>query len=167
MRPFFLLLAGVLSLAGCQPAAPPPEETTENAPMSDEDMLRARTDEFEQAVSGADAKAIGALFVEDGDLVDPAGVMHHGRTAIEARYQSLFDGRYKGAQANLEIASVRFVRPDLAVIDGTYALTGLKSAEGQDLPALTGMFTNVSVKQNGQWMLHCSRPMLPMKAPGT
>ena len=93
--------------------------------------------------------------------------MHHGRAAIEARYQTLFDGRYKGAQANLEIGTVRFVRPDIAVIDGTYALTGMKSAEGQDLPALTGMFTNVSVKQNGEWMLHCSRPMLPMKAPGT
>jgi hypothetical protein len=29
------------------------------------------------------------------------------------------------------------------------------------------MYTNVSVKENGQWMLHCSRPMLPVKAPGT
>jgi uncharacterized protein (TIGR02246 family) len=160
-------LAGVLALAGCQPAAPLPEETTETAPMSDEDMIRARTDEFEQAVSSADAKAIGALFVEDGDLVDQAGAMHHGRMAVEERFQKLFEGAYKGAQANLEIASVRFVRPEIAVIDGTYALTGMKSAEGQDLPAVKGMFTNVSVKQNGQWMLHCSRPMLPMKAAGT
>jgi len=159
--------AGALALAGCQPAAPPPEETTETAPMTDEDMIRARTDEFEQAVSSADSKAIGALFIEDGDLVDQAGMMHHGRMAIVERYQKLFEGPYKGTQANLEISSVRFVRPEIAVIDGTYELTGMKSAEGQDLPAVKGMFTNVSVKQNGQWMLHCSRPMLPMKAPGT
>lgn len=160
-------LAGVLALAGCQPAEPPPAETTETAPMSDEDMIRARTDEFEQAVSQSDAKAIGALFVEDSDLVDQAGTMHHGRMAIVERYQKLFEGPYKGAQGSLDVTSVRFVRPDIAVIDGTYELTGLKSAEGQDLPAVKGMFTNVSVKQNGQWMLHCSRPMLPMKAPGT
>jgi uncharacterized protein (TIGR02246 family) len=160
-------LAGVLALAACQPTEAPPAETTETASMSDEDMIRARTDEFEQAVLNADAKAIGALFVEDADLVDQAGNMHHGRLAIEERYQKLFEGPYKGAQGNLEIASVRFVRPDIAVIDGTYELTGLKSAEGQDLPAVKGMFTNVSVKQNGQWMLHCSRPMLPMKAAGT
>jgi uncharacterized protein (TIGR02246 family) len=160
-------LAGVLALAGCQPAAPPPEETTETAPMSDEDTIRARTEEFEQAVARADARAIGALFVEDADLVDQAGVMHHGRAAIEERYQKLFEGAYKGAQANLEIASIRFVRPEVAVVDGTYELTGMKSAEGQDLPPAKGMFTNVSVKQNGQWRLHCSRPMLPMKAQGT
>ena len=160
-------LAGVLALAACQPTEAPPAESTETAPMSDEDMLRARTDEFEQAFSNADAKAIGALFVEDADLVDLAGVMHHGRMAIEERYQKLFDGPYKGAAGSLEITSVRFVRPEIAVIDGTYELTGLKSTEGQDLPAVKGMFTNVSVKQNGQWMLHCSRPMLPMKAPGT
>jgi len=160
-------LAGVLAFSGCQPAAPPPEETTETAPMSDEDMIRARTDEFEQAVSSADAKAIGALFVEDADLVDQAGNMHHGRMAVEERYQKLFEGPYKGAQANLEIASVRFVRPDIAVIDGTYELNGMTSADGLPLGLVTGMFTNVSVKQNDQWMLHCSRPMLPMKAPGT
>ncbi|MGH9389259.1 MAG: SgcJ/EcaC family oxidoreductase, partial [Vicinamibacteria bacterium] len=108
----FAFFAGALALAGCQPAAPPPDETTETAPMTDEDMLRARTDEFEQAVSSADPKAIGALFIEDGDLVDQAGMMHHGRMAIEERYQKLFDGPYKGTQANLEISSVRFVRPE-------------------------------------------------------
>lgn len=165
MRPI-AFLTGVLALAGCQPAAPP-EETTETAPMSDEDMIRTFTDQFEQAINRADVKAIGAMFVEDGDVVDQAGVMHHGRTAIEERWQNLFDGAYKGAQANLEVTSVRFVRPEIAIIDGTYALTGMKSAEGQDLPAMNGTFTNVSVKQDGQWMLHCSRPMLPMKAQGT
>ncbi len=161
-----VFLAGVLAFAGCRPTEPPPAETTD-APMSDEDMIRARTDEFEQAVLNADVKAIGALFVDDADLVDQAGNMHHGRMAIEERYQKLFEGPYKGAQGSLEIASIRFVRPDIAVIDGTYELTGLKSAEGQDLPAVKGRFTNVSVKQNDQWMLHCSRPMLPVKAPGT
>jgi len=161
------LLAGVLLLSGCQPAAPPPEETTETAPMSDEDMIRAFTDEFEQAVSSGDAKAIGALFVEDSDLVDQAGTMHHGRAAIEERYQRLFEGPYKGAQATLEISSIRFVRPDIAIVDGTYELNGMKSADGLPLGLVKGMYTNVSVKENGEWMLHCSRPMLPMKAPGT
>jgi uncharacterized protein (TIGR02246 family) len=161
------IFAGVLAVAGCQPAAPPPEETTETAPVSDEDMIRTLTDQFEQAIGRGDVKGIGATFVEDGDVVDQAGVMHHGRAAVEARWQNLFDGAYKGAQANLEVTSVRFVRPEIAVIDGTYELSGLKSGEGQDLPAVKGMFTNVSVKQNGQWMIHCSRPMLPMKAPGT
>ncbi len=156
-----LFLAAILAGSGCHPP-PPEEEAAETPPMSDEDMVRARTDEFEQAVSNADVKAIGALFVEDSDLVDQAGVMHHGRAAIEERYQKLFDGAYKGAQANLEITSIRFVRPEIAIIDGTYELNGMKSPEGLPLGIVRGMFTNVSVKQNGQWMLHCSRPMLPL-----
>jgi uncharacterized protein (TIGR02246 family) len=162
MRPSFCL-AGALALSACHPPPPPPaEETAETAPMSDEDSIRARTDEFEQAVSAGDAAAIGALFVEDSDLVDQAGVMHHGRAAIEERYQKLFDGAYKGAQANLEITAVRFVRPEIDVIDGTYELNGMKSPEGLPLGIVRGMFTNVFVKQDGQWMLHCSRPMLPL-----
>jgi uncharacterized protein (TIGR02246 family) len=160
----FLIWAGLLVLSGCQPSAPPPEENAAEAapPMSDEDAIRARTDEFERAVSNADTKAIGALFVEDSDLVDQAGVMHHGRAAIEERYQKLFDGAYKGAQANLEVTSVRFVHPEIAIVDGTYELNGMKSPEGLPLGIVRGMFTNVFMKQGGQWMLHCSRPMLPL-----
>ncbi len=158
-----LLLAAIAVVSGCHPPPPPPEEeAAETAPMSDEDMIRARTDEFEQAVSHGDAKAIGALFVEDSDLVDQAGVMHHGRTAIEERYQKLFDGAYKDAQANLQVTSVRLVRPEVAIIDGTYELNGMKSPDGLPLGIITGMFTNIFVKQDGQWMLHCSRPMLPL-----
>ncbi len=163
-----LLLLSALAVPGCQPAAPPPEEkTAETPPMSDEDLIRSFTEEFEQAVSKADAKAIGELFVEESDLVDQAGAMHHGRAAIEERYQKLFEGPYKGAQANLEIISIRLVRPEIAIVDGTYELNGMKSADGLPLGIVKGMFTNVLVKQNGEWMLHCSRPMLPVKAPGT
>ena len=160
----FLILAGVLVLSSCQPTAPPPDEKDEEAPspVSDEDAIRARTDEFEQAVGRGDAKAIGGLFVEDSDLVDQAGVMHHGRAAIEERYQKLFDGAYEGAQANLEVTAVRFVRPEIAIVDGTYELNGMKSPEGLPLGIIRGMFTNVFVKQDGQWMIHCSRPMLPV-----
>jgi uncharacterized protein (TIGR02246 family) len=165
---FILLLLFALAVSACQPPAPPPEEkAAETPPMSDEDVIRARTDEFEQAVSAGDAKAIGAHFVENSDLVDQAGGMHHGRAAIEERYQKLFEGPYKGAQANLEITSIRFVRPDIAIVDGTYELNGMKSADGLPLGIIRGMYTNVFVKENGQWMIHCSRPMLPVKAPGT
>jgi uncharacterized protein (TIGR02246 family) len=164
MRPLWIL-TGILALSSCQPAPPPPAEEApapETAPMSDEDAIRARTEKFEQAVSAGDAKTIGTIFVEDSDLVDQAGGMHHGRAAIEDRYQKLFDGAYKGAQANLEIASIRFVRPDVAVIDGTYELSGIKSPDGVALDPIRGMFTNIFVKANGEWRIHCSRPMLPL-----
>ncbi len=54
------------------------------------------------------------------------------------------------------------MRPDIAIIDGTYELNGMKSPDGLPLGSITGMFTNIFVKQDGQWMLHCSRPMLPL-----
>jgi uncharacterized protein (TIGR02246 family) len=161
----FTVFAGLLALSSCQSPHPAPAEEApapETAPMSDEDQIRTRTDEFEQAVSAGDAKTIGTMFVEDSDLVDQAGGMHHGRAAIEDRYQKLFDGAYKGAQANLEITSIRFVRPDVAVIDGTYDLSAIKSPDGVALDAIRGMFTNIFVKANGEWRIHCSRPMVPL-----
>ena len=160
-------LGGVLAFAGCQPAAPPPEETTETAPMSDEDMIRARLEEYEQAYNNGDVKTLGAIFTDEGDLIDPLGNMTHGRAALEERWQKMFAGALKGTTNSIEATSIRLVRPDIAIVDGTSQSFGVKSADGMDVRNVPGMYMSVWVKQNDRWMLHCLRPMLPMKAPGT
>jgi uncharacterized protein (TIGR02246 family) len=159
-------LAGVLALSGCQPAAAPPEETAATEPMSDEDTLRARTEEYEVAYGKGDGQAIGSLFTEDGDYVAVDGGMTHGRAAIGELWQNRFSSDRKGSRASIDVTGIRFLRPDVAIVDGTFAVE-MKSAEGADLPAMNGMYTNVWVKQNGQWMIHCLRPMIPLKAQGT
>ena len=157
-----LLLVSALAVSSCQPA-PPPEEKTADAPaMSDEDAIRARTDEYAQAFSRGDAKAIGAIFTEDGDFVGPDGEMHHGRSAIEQRFQSVFEGAYKGAQVSIDVASVRHLRPEIALVDGDYEISGLKSPDGLPLGPVKGMYTNVWAKKDGRWMIHCLRSMVPV-----
>jgi uncharacterized protein (TIGR02246 family) len=130
--------------------------------MSDEDMIRARTDEYAQAFTRGDAKAVAAIFTEDGDFVGPDGVMHHGRAALEQRYQTVFAGEFKGAQASIQVANTRLVRPDIAIVDGTYELNGMKSPEGLPLGLVNGMYTNVWMKKDGQWAIHCLRSMVPV-----
>jgi uncharacterized protein (TIGR02246 family) len=156
-------LLSVLALSGCRPAAPP-EEGAETAPLSDEDMIRARTDEFAQAFTNGDWKAIGALFVEDGDFVGPDGGMHHGRMAVEERYKTAFEGPYRGAKGTIKVDSARFLRPEIALVDGTYELQGVSSAAVQEPTTVSGLYTNIWVKENGEWRIHCLRSMVPRKA---
>ena len=160
------VLGFALVLSGCQPQEAPPAET-ETAAMSDEEMLQARVDEFAAAWAGGNAEAIGALFAQEGDTVDPVGTSFHGRAAIVGRYKELLGTMYQGSTISITTTSTRFPRPDVAILDGAYEIRGMKSAEGAETPPVKGLFTNISVKQDGAWFLHCSRPMIPVKAPGT
>jgi uncharacterized protein (TIGR02246 family) len=155
-------LAVVLALSGCeQPAPPPGEPAAEPAPMSDEDSIRARLDEYETAYNNGDVAALGAMFIEDGDLIDPAGSMTHGRAALEERWRSMFAGAVKGT-TNIEATSIRLLRPEIAIVDGTSQSFGMKAADGTEIRNVPGIYSSVWVKRDGQWLLHCLRPMIPV-----
>jgi uncharacterized protein (TIGR02246 family) len=164
---FVVIMVGGL-LAGCQPAteeAPEPEAPAETA-MSDEDMLSAQTDAFAAAWAEGDAAGLAALFIEEGDTVGPDGVRFHGREAVQGRYQELLGGMYQGTTVSISQTSTSFPSPDVAVVNGTYEIMGMKTGDGEDME-IKGLYMNVAVKQGGEWKIHCARPMLPLPMPGT
>jgi uncharacterized protein (TIGR02246 family) len=129
--------------------------------MSDEDVLRARLEDYERAFNAGDVETLGALFVEDGDLVDPVGTMTHGRTALEERWQKMFAAAAQRPTTDIQAESIRFVRPEIAIVDGT-SMVFQSAAEGIGLSGIPGRYTSVWVKQSDQWLLHCLRPMVPV-----
>jgi uncharacterized protein (TIGR02246 family) len=171
----FLLMVGLVGsaflLVGCQPA----EQQEADAPaaepavpaMSDEDTIRKVGDDFITAWNASDADAIAGFFAEDGDYLSPDGGYYKGREAIAGSYRTSLEGMYKGTTIVITTTSLRFLETDVAISDGTYEITGLKDAEGQDLPNIKGMFTNVMTKMGDEWFITCSRPMVPIEMPGT
>ena len=169
MRHLWLLMAVVLVfvLFGCQPPAEeaaPPEMEAEEASMSDDDLLSAQADAFAAAWSSADAAGLAALFATDGDILDPAGVRFHGRDEIQAPYEDLFSGIYQGTTLTVTQSSARFPFEDSAIVQGSYEILGMKSPDGEDM-TVKGKYTNLAVKENGEWTLHCVRPMIPIQIP--
>jgi uncharacterized protein (TIGR02246 family) len=156
--------AGFLAILSCQAPHPPPAEDAlvpETAPMSDEDQIRARIEEYELAYNNGEVEALGAMFVEDGDMIDPTGAMTHGRAALEERWQKMFAGPVKGT-TNIDATSIRLIRPEIAIVDGTSQSFGMKAPDGTEIRNVPGMYSSVWVKRNGQWLLHCLRPMIPV-----
>jgi uncharacterized protein (TIGR02246 family) len=133
--------------------------------MSDEDSIRRVAEDF--AAAWGDAKAIGELFAADGDALSLDGQMYSGRDQVEQRYADLFEGIYKDTTVTLTTTSVRLFQPDVAVVDGSFEIQGMKDADGNDLPTMTGMYVNVAVKEGDRWLIQSSRPMIPVKVPGT
>ena len=106
---------------------------------------------FVEAFHKGDAKAVAAFWTPDGDYVDEHGRVLKGRKAIEDTYTELFSAN-KGLRVRIDIASVRFPAPDLAIEDGTSAVL----APDGSAPS-RARYTNVLVKKDGQWLLSSVR----------
>lgn len=63
------------------------------------------------------------------------------------------------------MGSVRFLKPDVAVVDGAWETTGAHTSSGKELPTLKGFYTLVLVKKKGRWLVASSRTMVPVSPP--
>src|SRR5260370_19591355 len=117
---------------------------------------KAFTDAFQQG----DSKAVAAFWAEDGDYVDLNGRQLQGRTVIETAFKDFFKEN-KGLKLRINVNSIRFVTPDLAIEDG---ISSVIAPDGT--PPSQARYTNVHVKKGGQWVLQ-SVHEAPYTPPGS
>ncbi len=139
------------------PAAPRAEHGTE-----DESAIRKVAAAIAAAWERHDAKALAAFWSEEGDLIDPAGRVARGREEIEKLFADEHSTVFKTSHATISDRAVRFLKPDLAIADGSFEITGMRSPDGKDLPPLKGLYTRILVKRGGQWWVIADRPRVPM-----
>ena len=126
----------------------------------DEAAVKSIAGQWAEAWNAGDMKAIGDLYKDDSDYVDLFGQSHKGRTEIEASFGEISSTVYKGSKISIETKAVRFVKPDLAVLDSVWELEGVPEAEGA--PPSKGQATVVCTKQDdGQWKIVAHRSRVP------
>ncbi len=106
---------------------------------------------FVEAFHKGDAKAVAAFWTPDGDYIDENSRVLKGRQAIEDSFAQFFAAN-KGLKVRIDVASVRFPAPDLAIEDGTSAVI----ARDGSAPS-RARYTNVLIKKNNQWLLSSVR----------
>lgn len=147
-----ILVLGIPALA---------QETAE-----DEAAIDMLTDKFTEAWANGDAKAIAALYAVDADRMEITGVISKGREEIETNVAEILS-MYEGSQVKIERTSpIRFIKPNIAVWDGTWEIIGAPEVEGEP-PPTKGAGTVVAVKQNGQWLCAADRSRVPAAPPST
>jgi uncharacterized protein (TIGR02246 family) len=162
--------AGLLSVGGCQPGGE--QETMEEEPaaeepsgMDDEAAIRALADAYTAGWANGDAAAVASLYAPEGDLVGVEGRVHKGRAAVQARLAEDFSGVFKGTQIAITTESIRFLNPTTAIVDGTFEISGITGADGAAAPPLKGLYSDLVMKEGGDWLLEAVRPMVPQAAP--
>ena len=110
-------------------------------------------DQFMRAWNAADAKALGALFALDADLVTPTGIDSKGRDAIEAFYAAAFVRGYAGSKGVGEVVRERALSPDISLIDARFSISDAKKQDGSPRAAETGIMTAVVRHTESGWQI--------------
>ena len=73
-----------------------------------------------------------------------------GRPAIEAAHRYIFETIYRGSHASLVLRSIRFLRPDVAVV---FTRMHVKFKEGNEASDLETRPTLIVVKEQDKWQI--------------
>ena len=127
---------------------------------ADEKAVREVREAFEKALNDRDAEAAIATFAEDANMVEVDGKYYGGKDAIGKMIEDWLDAN-KGVTVKFTRSWVRFIRPDIALNDAIWEITGRAEGKG---PA-RGRETAVLEKRDGKWLFIAVRVMVPI-APG-
>ncbi len=123
----------------------------------DEVAIEHLMNDLADAWNRGDAKAYGAHFRADGTFTNVNGTFHFGREEFDRRHEEVFRGAFKGTTLALSTKMLRFVRPDVAVVDIDVRLSGCRTqppgAQADPDGALNTCLLLVLVRENGSWWI--------------
>ena len=133
--------------------------------LKNEKVVRDQYDRFVAAWNRHDAAALGAMYTIDGDHLEPDGNHVDGRDAVTLLFKRQHESVFKQTRLMLNIADVWFVTDDVALVDGGYAISGIRDLEGVEIPERRGHLTSVLLREGGTWRIAASRLMVPTELP--
>jgi uncharacterized protein (TIGR02246 family) len=142
-----VLAAGFLAGRSGKALEPQPgaQAGSEDHP-ADRQAISRLAQEFTTAFAQGDAKALAALYTEQGEYYDDTrGEAFRGRPELEKAYVELFRER-PGSKIEIQSQSLRFIGHDTAIDEGLAHL----QPTGSELPHST-RYSCLCVREDGQW----------------
>jgi uncharacterized protein (TIGR02246 family) len=100
-----------------------------------------------------DVHELAKMMADDVDFVTVATVYLHGRADYEKFHSRLLSGRFKDSVFTLLETTVRFLRPDMAVVHWSWKMGGDKNFDGTSRPPRFGLMTFVVEKRDASWQI--------------
>jgi len=124
----------------------------------DEAAVRALGDTFAKAFVQKNAELRASLFAENGTFMTPVGDFLQGRVAMVKDFgpeaQQAVNGTTQAAFSNYR---VRFVEPDIAVVDALLTVRNVNGPDGTVIPAIPINFFYVASRHGNQWLIEDGR----------
>jgi uncharacterized protein (TIGR02246 family) len=123
---------------------------TQQGSDKDEAAVRQVVQQVQDGWNAHDGKAFAAPFAADADYVVVNGMSLKGREAIEQGHTAIFASIYKESHNVGTVKSVRFLRPDVAVVHVEW---NLEFRAGGETRKGHAMNTMVMTKEGGKWSI--------------
>lgn len=133
---------------------------------ADDQAIKDRINEFTAAWNKDDAKAMAAVFTEDGSLINPFAAECHGRDEIEKLFTKEHSQMFKGSTYTASDVKIQWITDDVALADVTGNITGIKGEDGSAAPAFEHHVSWLWVKKDGKWMTAAARAFQFSGKPG-
>ncbi|HXY37959.1 MAG TPA: SgcJ/EcaC family oxidoreductase [Planctomycetaceae bacterium] len=145
MRPR-LRIVGLATVVGLGVAGSAWAQNATTASAEDENAIRKDVEAYSEAYGKGDIEAVGQHWTPDAEYINDEGKITKGRDAIVALFKKGRVAR-KGYGFKATLQNVRFIKPDVALADGT---TTLAAPDGS---SESTRFVAVAVKAAGAWRL--------------
>ena len=123
----------------------------------DETAVRNIIQEEITAWNSSDAAAYSRHFAADGTFTNIRGEFFSGRQPFIEKHDNLFKGPFHGSTLKQDIVSLKFVRPDVAVVEVLTSVTGIQKlfpgTNTDDKGRLRTRLLQVVVKDGGEWRI--------------
>ena len=83
----------------------------------DEAAIRSILEEEVTTWNKGDADAYSRHFAAEGTFTNILGLFFTGHEAFRARHEEIFKGTFRGTVLRQDIVSLKFVRPDVVVVE--------------------------------------------------
>jgi uncharacterized protein (TIGR02246 family) len=138
-----------------------PAERTREATAA----IKSAIADVEVGWNTGDADKVVAATTRDVSFVSPYGDVVEGRDALKPYVQGTIQA-LQGVTHAFAVDNVRLIKPDVALVDESVTLTGLKTPDGQALPPLNVKASTVWVQSKGEWLAKNIRNHVFLPHPG-
>lgn len=128
-----------------------------SAQTRDEAAIRALGDGFAKAFVQKTPEVRASLFAENGTFVTPVGDFLQGQAAMVKDFGSEAQAVNGSTQAAFSNYRVRFVKPDIAVVDAVLTLHNINGPDGTVIPVIPVNFFYVAARHGDHWLIEDGR----------
>jgi len=108
---------------------------------------------FSDGWNSHDAHAMCASLADDVQWVNWRGEPLGSRQAVEDEHAKLFADLYKNTHRTDTVKSIRYLSPELAVVDDYWTMTGARKRDGSEWPYRAGYSNFVMARRDGRWIV--------------
>lgn len=130
----------------------------------DEQIIRNMVADAIRRLNAGDLSAIREFWDEDADYVSVDGQLLRGRNLLERFFSQMLKASDTRPTQTATIEQVRFIASDVAIVDGSWTITGARDASGNELPPLQGRGVEIVRKKQERWRFVATRQMVIWKA---